>query len=280
MFKYDLINKLAILLVKKEHENKISFISNAIIIISFLSFFYFIQTEARNFTLYLSLCSSIFYFLILVVGGAWWDEIQHNINFIPAFLRRKNNTYYNQYVSYIIFTNVSLLISYILIWFLQKLLEIDTNFLIAQDLILIFYALTMISLLVAMSRLTFERSIVIFLDNSEYTVDGENRFYVSEKSDNKTPKQTYEENKDILKKSFKIKTALWSLITVSMIVVAITNINLEALNIYNYPYFQTPNFSWELWDLIKFFVCYFVILGGWFLSLTVVYVAFKTLMQD
>ena len=39
--------------------------------------------------------------------------------------------------------------------------------------------------------------IVLFLDNSEYTVDGQNRFYVSEKSDDKKPKQIYEENKVI-----------------------------------------------------------------------------------
>ena len=280
MFKYDLINKLAVLLVNQEHESKISFISKAISIILFSSFFYLIQTEARDFILYLSICSLLFYVFILVIGGVWWGGIQHDLDFIPNFLRKKNNTYFNEYVSYIIFTNLSLLINYTIIWFLQSSPKMETNILIAQDLILIFYILTMVSLLVAMSRLTFERSIFLFLDNAKYTINGLNRFYISKEDGNKKPKEICEENKEILKKSFKIKTALWSFITIFMLFIALANMKIEILNIYNYPSFEMPNFSWEIGDLFIFLLCYFIILAGWSLSLTVIYIAFKTLMQD
>ena len=280
MFKYDLINKLAVLLVNQEHESKIRFISKVISIILFLSFFYLIQTEASNFILYLSICSLLFYGFILVIGGVWWGGIQHDLDFIPNFLRKKNNTYFNEYVPYIIFTNLSLFISYTLIWFLQSLQKIETNILIAQDLTVIFYVLTMVSLLIVMSRLTLERSIILFLDNAKYTINGLNRFYISNEDGNKKPKEIYEENKEILKKSFKIKTALWSFIAIFMIFIAFANINFEVLNIYNYPNFKMPNFSWEIWDLFIFLLCYLIILAGWSISLSVVYIAFKTLMQD
>jgi hypothetical protein len=280
MFKFDLINKLAMFLLKEENERKVSFLSIVVWIISFLSFFYFINTELRNFILYLSFSSLAFFISFL-----FFKMVLENFDFyfVKIIFGKRNSTYDNEYVESIILTNIALLGGTFFFISMIKKLNPDISQGLILHLLLLIYALANIIFLILMVKTSFKQSLVLFFTNMDEVRNSSEppyKYFTNHFKVNENPKKIYEANKEILKKSYDIKMAFWSLLSILMIFIAIGNIDFVILNISAYPFFKMPIFTLEIKGLILFLTGYCFMIIGWVSILSAIHIALKTLKDE
>ena len=285
MFKLGLINKLAMFLLKEENERKVSFLSIVVWIISFLSFFYFINTELRNFILYLSFSSLAFFISFL-----FFKMVLENFDFyfVKIIFGKRNSTYDNKYVESIILTNIALLGGTFFFISLIKKINPDISHSLILHLLLLIYALANIIFLILMVKTSFKQSVVLFLTNMDEVRNSSeqphkymtNHFKVYEGITKQSPEKIYETNKEILKKSYNIKMAFWSLLSILMIFIAIGNVDFVILNISAYPSFKMPIFTSEIKGLMQFLTGYCFMIIGWVSILFAIHIALKTLKDE
>lgn len=267
MFKFDLINKLAISLLNKKNEKNISFLLIVIRITAVLSFFYLIGTELNDFILYLSFCSLAFF------TSFWLCKFildEYDFYFIKIIFGKRNSSFNNEFVENIISSNFALLLATIVFLNLLKKVNPFINVEIITNLLLLIYSLTIIIFLILMNRVSLKRSLILFLTNMgevrkslEPNKYRENNFQVNEKITKQSPIQIYENNKEIFQISYNIKLTFWSLLSIFMILFAMGNINGVIYNITSYPSFEMPGFELEIKSIFRYLMAYLAILIGW-----------------
>ncbi len=284
MLKYDLINKLSAFLIQKEYNEKAKFVIITITLLFFGSFFYFLTTELKNLILYFSYASFFFFVTIVYFMAGWHAGLGGLLEDLISYVyKKKNRTYHNEYILYFFAATISLLIAHIITLFVFYKFKIPIRVDYSFKIFLCFYILTTFALIIAMARLTFKKSIFLFLNPEYYGTQSVIEILGKDEKRNKELQNIYYEHKNVLEYSYRIKTAIWiSILFISMIIALtyMSGMQVEILNFSEYPKYPLPNFEFNFKSIIPFAIGYIIVLGGWGLCLASIYIAFKTLMKE